>query len=124
MHSRGQVPYKMNSGNNSFSFTNQKGILFPVNLIALKYLETENLKEGNEMEQVQGKNRLVKQPDYANNSIYETSLQFKPIWLSGLFLALSYNGCFIMSNLKKGCQTHFTHQIIQVLFFSYTVQTD
>lgn len=51
--SRDQVPYKMNCGNNSFNFTNQKGILFPVNLIALKYLETENWKEGNEMEQGQ-----------------------------------------------------------------------
>lgn len=93
----------MNCGNNSFSFTNQKGILFPVNLIALKYVETENLKEGNEMEQVQGKNLLVNQSDYTSNSVYETCSQFKQIWLSGLFLALRYNGCFIMSNLKKGC---------------------
>lgn len=108
--SRGQVPYKMNCGQNSFSFTNQKAILFPINLKALKYLETENLKEGNEMEQVQGKNLLVKQPDYTNNSIYETCSQFKQIWLSGLFLALRDNGCFIMPNLKKGHQTHFIHQ--------------
>lgn len=107
--SRGQVPYKINCGNNSFSFTNQKGRLFPINLKALKYLETENLKEGNEMEQVQGKNVLVKQPDYTNNSIYGTCSEFKQIWLSGLFLALRDNGCFIMPNLKQGCQTHFIH---------------
>lgn len=55
------------------------------------------------MEQVQGKNLLVNQSDYTSNSVYETCSQFKQIWLSGLFLALRYNGCFIMPNLKKGC---------------------
>lgn len=45
----------MNSGNNSSSFIMRKGIFFPMNLKALKYLESENLKERNEMEQIQVK---------------------------------------------------------------------
>lgn len=36
--STGQVPCKMNSGDNSSSFVMPKGIFFPMNLKALKYL--------------------------------------------------------------------------------------